>query len=132
MKAIRFFIPLLVALSSFAISHAGENGTVLVGQTETGGQTRVAFVLELLEQDIQNYCVVNEKGEVFLKVDRVIAMPNGALQSSLGNNWVGQQLNLSEINTAEAEWIYCRNRECGKRFHWRPEDRVCPYCRTLN
>lgn len=61
-------------------AYAHENEYVLVGQNHHDGQADTAFVLELVGDNVDDYVHINESGEVYLKVDKIVAIPRGKTQ----------------------------------------------------
>jgi hypothetical protein len=61
-------------------SYAHENEYVLVGQNSYDGQADTAFVLELVGDNLEDYVHINENGEVYLKVDKIVAIPRAQTQ----------------------------------------------------
>ena len=107
MKYIFFFLFTVVSFTSYA----NDNTYILVGQNGSEGKT--AFVLELTCDDLGDNVQISENGEIYLKVDKIIAMPNGSYQNGFVNSYSAE----AEENTIE----------CGSRVY-RPKRWQCPYC----
>jgi hypothetical protein len=73
MKGICFFIAALVSCISYV--KANENKYVFVGQR--GNET--AFVLDIISDDMANNVTIEENGEVWIKVDKIVAIPKDQL-----------------------------------------------------
>ncbi len=78
MKSVKFLSFFLFAILC-CTSYAHENNFVFVGQNGAGECTQTAFILELLGDNLENHVMINENGEVYLKVDKIIAIPKEAL-----------------------------------------------------
>lgn len=92
MKLIKYIFFFLFFSSCF--SYANENKYTFVGQNNEG---KTAFILELVD-DLGDNIQINENGEVYIKVDKIIA--------------------VSEENVTEY----------GGRVSTKPKTWKCPYC----
>ena len=101
-KRIFFFLFTVISFTSYA----NDNSYILVGQNGSEGKT--AFVLELTGDDLGDNVQISENGEIYLKVDKIIAMPSGFANA---------------YSDAAAE----NTIECGSRVY-KPEKWKCPYC----
>lgn len=72
MKLIKFISFFLFAVTC-CISYADENKYIFVGQNGSDGKT--AFILELIGDELKNHVQISENGEVYLKVDKITAIP---------------------------------------------------------
>ena len=70
-KRVIFFIAALVSCISYAKAH--ENKYYFVGKN--GDET--AFVLDIHSNNMENCVSISENGEVWLKVDKIVAIPKG-------------------------------------------------------
>lgn len=89
-RSISFFLFLIICSASYA----HENKYIFVGQNNEG---KTAFVLELVD-DLGDNIQINENGEVYIKVDKIIA--------------------VTEENVTEY----------GGRVSPQPQKWKCPYC----
>ncbi len=105
-------------------SYANENNFVLVGQNNS--EEKPAFILQLFAEELDQYFQINENGEVYLKADKVIAIPKEAL-SHLAN--VNDLVNYSKEND-ETERVKCTN--CGTKYWATTGNRHCPNCGRYN
>ena len=135
MKFISFFLLLI----GYSTSYAHENKYIFIGQNGDGESAKTAFVLEVIDDELESNFHVNEAGEIYLKVDRVVAVPKEALShmSHLSNNTQPLYFSLSHIdgdnqeNYGEQE-VRCRNPKCRYYYTPRPGKRDCPRCGTSN
>lgn len=74
-KLVCFLIATLITCISYA--NTNENKYVFVGQT--GNET--SFVLEIIDDNMDNIAI-NENGEVWIKVDKIIAVPKAELKEA--------------------------------------------------
>lgn len=77
MKLIRVISFFLFAAIS-CISYAKENKCIFIGQNE-GDDAKTVFILEMLGDDFDNYIHTNEHGEVYLKVNKLLAISKETL-----------------------------------------------------
>lgn len=116
MKLITHWL-LLVVMSILGMVHAEENRQLLIGQVDHRGESKVAFVLELVGNDLDY--VINEYGELYVKVDRIIALPKDSLL--LENNAFPSN-SARDANAASLQL-------CGNRIVEMTEKKwKCPYC----
>jgi hypothetical protein len=78
MKLIRIISFFLFAAIS-CISYAKENKCIFIGQNEVG-DAKTVFILEMLGDDFDNYVHINEHREVYLKVDKILAVSKENLE----------------------------------------------------
>ena len=78
MKSIQFILFSLFA-SVQCVSYAQENTHIFVGQNDENGSAKTAFILELVGEDANDHVLMNDKGELYLKVDRIVAIPKDNL-----------------------------------------------------
>jgi hypothetical protein len=116
MKFIRF-ISFCLFLVLSCKSYAHENKYVFVGQNEGNGQAKTAFILELMGDDLENHVQISESGEVYLKVDNIIAVPKETF-SNFASHGNAQGLYEFEEDLTQ----------CGSRVV-KPPKWQCPYCR---
>lgn len=112
MKFIRFMSFCLFLVLSCK-SYAHENKYVFIGQNEGNGQAKTAFILELRGDDLENHVQISESGEVYLKVDKIIAVPKETFFHFASE---GQELYVAEEDVTQ----------CGSRVA--PQKWQCPYC----
>lgn len=96
------------------LSYADENKHIFIGQRGNGELEKTAFILELVEDDVENYVHISENGEVYLKVDKIIAIS--------ADNSVNSLLAIESSNFQETVIPY------GSRVSPQPKPWKCPYC----
>jgi hypothetical protein len=132
MKFIRFctFFLFITACCTF---YANENKYVFVGQNGNDGLAKTVFVLELMGADLEQYVQINENGEVYLKVDKIVAIPKETFShfASFCNSTMltNASQNMMETGGADEEYVCCSN--CRFYYYARPGHRDCPRCHTL-
>src|SRR3990167_9529567 len=62
-------------LERIRTSYGNENKYIFVGQTGSDELATTAFVLELIGDNLEQHVQINETGEVYLKVDKIVAIP---------------------------------------------------------
>ena len=140
MKFIRVFSFFLFVVTC-CTSYANENKYIFVGQTGNDEFAKTAFVLELVGDDLEQHVQINETGEVYLKVDKIVAIPKetfsrfanlaGSNSQPYSTQAVASFLALNQLNEGYEE----REIACSKcRFYYipRPGHRNCPRCETPN
>lgn len=137
MKFTKLVFFVLFAILCYS-SHAHENEFVFIGQNENDGSERTAFILELLGEDLENHVLINENGEVYLKVDKIVAIPKEAfshfiqsrheMSSESFGNFVGAMETpfLSLTKTCPGTLVACKNYKCERCIS--PLMNKCPYC----
>jgi len=132
MKLIRVLSFFLFAIS--CITHAHENKYIFVGQNESVGDAKTVFILELLGDDFENYVYTNERGEVYLKADKVFAISKEALHQSVNVENMSNlsTTELSALLASDTERVKCSNPRCGHIYWATRSDRHCPRCGTYN
>lgn len=132
MKGICFFIAALVSCISYA--KANENKYVFVGQK--GNET--AFVLDIISDDMENSVSIAENGEVWIKVDKIVAIPKDQLAQCANHDQPFEEntaatllpcflmSNASFQENADEQEVRCP--KC--RFYYipRPPTWDCPRC----
>ena len=108
----------------FCTSYANENKYIFIGQNDYEGGKKTAFILEVLEEDLENIVQINGEGEISLKVDGIISMPKDTFSRIIS-------LNAFE-NSYEDKEIRCKNKNCRYFYCPRPGYRNCPRCGTPN
>jgi hypothetical protein len=124
-------------------SYAHQNKYIFVGQNENDGVAKTVFLLELTEDNLGDHIQINESGEVYLKVDRIVAIPRESILnfafvkaqgvSNLAENAASPTLTLTPpAEGIDEEYVKCKNRDCGHYYYARPGHRDCPRCGTSN
>jgi hypothetical protein len=70
--------PFFLLAASSCISYAKENKSIFIAQNEVG-DAKTVLMLEMPGDDLENYVHINEQGEVFLKVNKLVAMSKETL-----------------------------------------------------
>ena len=84
-KLVSLFLFTIISCTTFA----DENKYIFVGQNEMAESTETAFILEVADGALENHVHISENGEIYLKVDKIVAIPKSSLfnfQSS-GNSF---------------------------------------------
>jgi hypothetical protein len=131
MKYIRFLFLLTLSCTVFA----AENKHIFVGQIATNGVEKSVFLLNLLDEaDLQNCMAITEDGEVYIKVDKIVAIPQSEIANFLVTGLAPQYSGFNRLLAAdESPEIQCRNSNC--RYWYAPRScngRKCPRCGTMN
>ena len=71
MKIIPFIACSLLSL----FCYAEENTHIFIGQNNHNGSYKTAFILELMNEDLTKNILINDQGEIYLKVDHIVAIP---------------------------------------------------------
>lgn len=116
MKSMKLF-SFWLAMSVLGMTYAEENGQLFIGQIDCRGETKVAFVLELVNNDLEY--VINEHGELYLKVDRIVQLPKDLLL--LGGS--ASPLNLIGDSESVPFQLCGRGLPMKKMKMWQ-----CPHC----
>ena len=128
----------LVSLFFFTIisciSFADENKYIFVGQNETAESTETAFILEVEDGALENHVHISENGEVYLKVDKIIAIPKDSLfdfqslgRSSSGNSFFQSMQHSLRRDPPSLSWR-CPNSDCKVVNAW--INTTCKRCQT--
>jgi hypothetical protein len=131
MKFISFFLFAILCCTSYA----HENKYIFVGQNENDNCAQTAFILELDGEDLEDHIQKKENGEVYLKVNKIIAVPKGTLihfanlVNATGSPNTAMAANAMVDNIDEEE-VRCRG--CRFTYYARPGHRDCPRCHTSN
>lgn len=136
MKLVRF-VSFFLFIVLCCTSYAHENKYVFVGQNGTDKCAQTAFILELIDDDLENHVMMNENGEVYLKVDKIIAIPKDTLIhfANLSNPTGSPSASLAAnamVDNIDEEEVRCRNPKCRFTYYARPGHRDCPRCGTSN
>lgn len=105
------------------LSHASANTHVFIGQQQDGASMKTAFILELLDEDLERSVMYNEDGELFLKADKIMAVPKEALIPFLtrqpNNETIRDEYTLNE----------CPNGHPSRHGDGKCNQRACPHFR---
>ena len=123
---ISFFL-FAVTCTSYATDN---NKYIFVGQNSQSGHEKTMFVLELMDEELENHFLINGNGEVYLKVDKIVAIPkeNPGSISYFGSVQGTQPTSLQ--NSYEKLEVTCS--KCRHHYTPRPGQRNCPRCGTPN
>lgn len=128
-------------------AYADENKYIFVGQNENEGFAKTAFILELVGDDLENHVQINGNGEVFLKVDKIVAVPKEVFshfaqhantgEQSYAAQGVGENSAVATFGAATSledkhEELEIRCRKCRYYYTPRPGRWDCPRCGTSN
>lgn len=114
MRFIKFVSFCLFAIFCCA-SYAHENNYILVGQNGADECTQTAFVLELVGDDLGNHVIMNDNGEIYLKVDKIVAIPKETF-THVASDAQGFYAFAGDVI------------QCGSRVSKEPKKWQCPYC----
>jgi hypothetical protein len=117
------------------LSYAHENRYILVGQNNCQGCTKTAFILDLRGDNLEHQLQISDNGEVYLKVDKIIAFSEKELSQCA--NQQGLSVNFDDfMSTTEIQSLInakfgCPDpltpcRYCGYCLY--PTARSCPRC----
>lgn len=126
MKFVRNIVLFLFAVAC-SISYTDENKYVFVGQNESEGCAKTAFILELIGEDLSDHIQISENGEMYLKVDKILAIPKEALAPT---TYFASAAHSFDVNS-DAKWpwtVFVCNR-CG--FANPPYNVSCEKCGNL-
>lgn len=98
MKFISFLFTIICCTS-----YAHENKYIFIGQSGNEGKT--AFVLELVGDDFGDNVQINENGEVYLKVDKIIAIPKNTFAHFAYLTGIGSNPQSYSTQTAMASFL---------------------------
>lgn len=84
MKLMKLFLSLTLTLFC-CTAFAHENKHFLIGLNGTGESAETAFIVEVSSDDLNDICVMSDEGEVYLKVDKIVAVPKEALLAYMPN-----------------------------------------------
>ncbi len=132
MKFIKFSVFFLFGLTCFT-TYGNENKYIFVGQNENEGTAKTAFVLELIGEDLNEYFQINDNGEVYLRVDKILAIPKETFSHfvHLAETSSTAFPDLGQLNNHYREQeVWCR--KCKRVYYPRPGDMDCPGCGTRN
>src|ERR1700679_3274089 len=111
MKRLTLFVAALISFISYANAH--ENRYVFIGENNN----QIAFVLDLLNEDVQNYVRINENGEVWLKADKIVSVPASQLATAAPLSYLNNTGDLSNVEARSEE----QEVKCPKcRFYYVP------------
>lgn len=141
MQCIFFFL-----FISSGLSYANENKYIFIGQNGNGHERKVAFILELAEDDLGDNFQIKKGGEVYLKVDKIVSVPKDAFaiftlfkrkmnpevdsNEEVGARWLS--ISASIYPEEGEEHVRCKNSQCGYIYYASPGYRYCQKCGTLN
>ena len=110
--------------------------SIFIGQNNENGQLQTAFILNIIGDCQEKDFIISEDGEVYLKVDKIIALPKEALYSGIFANSLMQNNNGSialSDSYNEGPTIQCKNQKCNYKYN--PKfylGRRCPRCGEVN
>ncbi len=116
MKLVKYCF-FLLGMSVLGMIYAEEKRQLFIGEVDCRGDPKVAFVLELINNDLDY--VINEHGELYLKVDRIISLPKDSFL--LENN----AFKSNHARDSDAPPLQL----CGGRIvEMKEKTWKCPYC----
>jgi hypothetical protein len=115
------------------ISHAHENKYIFVGQNGADECSQTVFILELVGDDPGNHVMINDNGEIYLKVDKIVAIPKEtfthiATSNEFINTHAAQHSNIVYSDAQEFYAFAGDVIQCGSRASKAPKKWQCPYC----
>lgn len=127
---------LFTAALASCISYANaENQHVFVGQREDS-----VLLLELGEGSFENNVIISEAGEVFLKLDKIVAISKGKIAGSEEQDGIIPASSSSILSASSESFtetrddspeVRCSN--CGTYYEPKYyKGRKCPVCKTPN
>lgn len=131
-----FFVSAFTSFISYANA---EHQHVFLGQVQDGNNSaKTIFMLDLVGDDLENHVMITETGEVFLKVDKIVAIPRNQLffysdevtNAALPFQTLSSPNAILDARDNEPE-VRCSN--C--RTYYDPKSyrgRKCPSCGTAN
>lgn len=132
----KFLSFLLLTFSCFT-AQASESKYIFIGQQENGDQSKAMFILDLMGDDIDSYAKINDNGEVYLKVDKITAIPrenfvhfaqNGGCSTAATQRTDSSASSLSnEDNQPDIMCYNCKYWFDPIVYRW-----VCPRCGAAN
>lgn len=131
MKFIKTTLAFLSSITLFT-GYAHENKQIFLGMTGHGKEEKVAFILNLLDEEVEKYLHISEdSGEVYLKVDSLVSMPKSALDHT--GVWNSEQIlaPIQLMHSKDESEVRCS--KC--RQYYSPQyykGRKCPNCGTSN
>lgn len=130
MRFIKFISFCLFAIFCCA-SYAHENNYIFVGQNGADESAQTAFILELLGDDLENHVMMNENGEMYLKVDKIVAIPKETfIRFADPNEFMNTHTApCSKIIQSDGQQFYAFAGDviqCGSKVA--PKKWQCPYC----
>lgn len=96
---------------------------LFVGQN--GNDGKIAFVLDLVGDDLENHVQINENGEVYLKVDKIVAIPKDTLSHFAYLSGLGNAQGASAALKDGVWMVYCP--KCGFDYDLENQSRTCPH-----
>jgi Zn finger protein HypA/HybF involved in hydrogenase expression len=125
MKFIKLCSFLLLAFFCYNI-HAEENKYIFVGQNGSDSSAKTAFVLEITDENIDNVFLMNEAGEIYLKADKVVAVPKNLLMNfELASNTSLVESATHALENGNESW------KCPVCKAWNgPHNYECRICKT--
>jgi len=126
-KQVSFFLLTILCCTSYA----HENKYIFVGQN--GNEGSPAFILELLGSEAEQYCHISDSGEVYLKVDKIVAIPKNSLKlfTQMVTPSSAQNVSLASMQDQnDTERLRCS--KCDTEYWATRGNRHCPKCGTYN
>ncbi len=127
-KTLFFFLMLTTCFTSYA----NENKYIFVGKTGAAEDEKIAFILNLLDTDIEKYILISEAtGEVFIKVDKIVAASKDPLLDFRSFETFSDHIAALSDSKDEDSDVKCS--KC--KYYYNPQfykGRRCPRCDTAN